>query len=251
MSRSPMAEPATSIDAEMSSLAGRPAETETTTASSCILAERSARSAHCRTAASASARSITVPAFMPRATVWPKPDDVDGVGAQAQHVLRRARPEAPDQARDLAGPDVERGDEHRAVGQQRLHLRGEAELEGAHALPPFFFGLSLAASMRACAARLREPHGHAVGQPEIDGDDVARDQVLFLVERDQALERGRDIGSRAAARRCRSSAAGSNAVRPRRPTRARSRASPDSDRAARGTASPASPRPARQRAAAR
>ena len=29
--------------------------------------------AHWRTAASASARSITVPAFMPRASVWPKP----------------------------------------------------------------------------------------------------------------------------------------------------------------------------------
>ena len=49
-------------------------------------------------------------------------------------------------------------------------------------------------------ARLRrslgEPHGHAIGKPEIDGDDIARDQVLFLVERDQPLQRGRDVGFR-------------------------------------------------------
>ena len=40
-------------------------------------------------------------------------DDVDRMGAPAQHVLRLARLEAPDQARDLAGPDVERGNQHR------------------------------------------------------------------------------------------------------------------------------------------
>ena len=44
--------------------------------------------------------------------------------------------------------------------------------------------------------RIREPHRHAVGQPQIDGDDVARDQVLFAVERDQPLQRGRDVGFR-------------------------------------------------------
>jgi hypothetical protein len=61
------------MEAEISSLDGRPAETEMTTESSCILALRSARSAHCRTAASASARSITPPDFMPRASVCPNP----------------------------------------------------------------------------------------------------------------------------------------------------------------------------------
>ena len=62
-----IAEPATSIEADISSLPGRPAETDTTTDSSCSLAARSARSTAWRIAASAAARSITVPAFMPRA----------------------------------------------------------------------------------------------------------------------------------------------------------------------------------------
>ena len=69
----PMLGPVTSIEAEMSSLAGRPAEIERMMESSCTFAERSARSAHCRMAASAWARSITLPAFIPRATVWPNP----------------------------------------------------------------------------------------------------------------------------------------------------------------------------------
>ena len=42
-------------------------------------------------------------------------DDVDGMGAPAQHVLRSARLEPRDQAGDLAGADIERGDERRAV----------------------------------------------------------------------------------------------------------------------------------------
>jgi hypothetical protein len=50
-----------------------PADIETTTDSSCMPAERSARSIACRIASSAPARSTTVPAFMPRASVWPKP----------------------------------------------------------------------------------------------------------------------------------------------------------------------------------
>ena len=125
-----------------------------------------------------------------------KADDVDRMGAQAQHVLGRPRLEAPDQAGDLAGADIERGDEHRTVGRQRLHLRREAELEGAHALPPFFLRLVLGRVDARLRGRLREPHRHAIGQPEIDGDDIARDQVLFLVERDQPLQRGRDVGFR-------------------------------------------------------
>ena len=73
MSCSLTVEPPTLIDADLSSLSGRPAETESTTDSSCIRAERSARSTACRTASSTSARSTTVPPFMPRASVWPKP----------------------------------------------------------------------------------------------------------------------------------------------------------------------------------
>ena len=62
------------------------------------------------------------------------------------------RLEPRDQADDLAGADVERGDDRRAARRHRLHLRGEAVME-AHAAPPFFFGLlALSASTRAAAA---------------------------------------------------------------------------------------------------
>ncbi len=40
-------------------------------------------------------------------------EDLDGVAAAAQHFLRRARLQPRDQAGDLAGADVERGDEPR------------------------------------------------------------------------------------------------------------------------------------------
>ena len=73
MSPSVTLAPATLTEAEISSLSGLQADIETTTDSSCILAERSARSMAWRIASSAPARSTTEPAFMPRASVWPNP----------------------------------------------------------------------------------------------------------------------------------------------------------------------------------
>src|SRR5258705_84686 len=65
----------------------------------------------------------------------------------------RMRRQAGDQAGDLAGADIERGDQRAALGRYRLHLGGEAVVEGVHALPPFGFGfLALSASSRAWAA---------------------------------------------------------------------------------------------------
>src|SRR4029453_4799740 len=81
-----------------------------------------------------------------------KSHDFGGVAAQRQPLLRRAWGQAADQAGDLAGADIERSDQHRAVARERFHLRSEAELEGGHAFPSLFFGLSLDASMPAFAA---------------------------------------------------------------------------------------------------
>ena len=64
---------------------------------------------------------------------------LDAVAAPAQHLLRRLRLEAGDQAHDLAGADVEGRHDRRTPRRDRLHLGREAVAE-AHALPPFFFG---------------------------------------------------------------------------------------------------------------
>src|SRR5262249_25906449 len=80
-------------------------------------------------------------------------EDLDGVRAPAQRLLRHARLQPSDQAGDLAGADVEHGNERRALERQRLHLGGNAMTERVHALPPLPFGfLILSASSRACAA---------------------------------------------------------------------------------------------------
>ena len=59
-------------------------------------------------------RSRRRPSCRARA-VWPKPMTSTRVAAPAQHVLRRLRLEPRDQADDLAGADVERRDERRAL----------------------------------------------------------------------------------------------------------------------------------------
>src|SRR5262249_5446213 len=81
-------------------------------------------------------------------------DNFDGVRAAAQNILRRMRPELPDQAHDFAGANVESGDDRRAATRQRFRLWREPELEDdAHALSPFLAaGFFLSSSERACAA---------------------------------------------------------------------------------------------------
>ena len=71
-------------------------------------------------------------------------------------------------------------------------------MEGAHASPPFFFFLLLERLVARLRRRIGEPHRHAVGQPQIDRDDVARQQLFVAIERHQPVERLLDIGFRQA-----------------------------------------------------
>src|SRR5215213_5663418 len=75
------------------------------------------------------------------------------MGAPWQHVLRRARLQLRDRAHDLAGADIERGDDGGAAARDRLHLGRKAVGQIGHASPPFFLALRAAASAssRACA----------------------------------------------------------------------------------------------------
>ncbi len=79
-------------------------------------------------------------------------DDVDRMGAPAQHVLRRPRLEAPDQAGDLAGADIERGDQHRTASAISGFIFGVRPNWRALMRAPFFFGLRPWPRRRACAA---------------------------------------------------------------------------------------------------
>ena len=143
------------------------------------------------------ARLTTPPAFMPRATVWPKPIDLDGVAAAREHLLRRVRPQPCDHADDLARADVERGDERAVARRDRLHLRRQAVVEGVHASPPFFFLVwPCSASSRACGRGVGQAHADAIRQAQIDHGDVARQELLVAIELDQPVERGVDIGFR-------------------------------------------------------
>ena len=120
-------------------------------------------------------------------------DHFDGVGPARQHLLRRMRPQPRDQAGDLARSDIERGDERAAPRRDRLHLRRQAVMEGIHALPSFFFFLSLSASSRACAAAGESRTVTRSGSRRSTDGDVARQKLLVAVERDQPVERLLDI----------------------------------------------------------
>ena len=125
-------------------------------------------------------------------------EHVHAVAAPAQHVLRRLRLEPRDHAGDLAGADIETGDHGGAPRRNRLHLGREAEAQHGHASLPFFLAfLSLLGRLERLVARRRGgiglPHGDAVGKPQIDLHDVARQQLLVAVEIDQQRERVRRL----------------------------------------------------------
>ena len=61
-------------------------------------------------------------------------EHVDRMGAARQHILRRARFQPRDRAHDLAGADVQRANDRRALARDRLHLRGKPVRQIAHAL---------------------------------------------------------------------------------------------------------------------
>ena len=81
-------------------------------------------------------------------------DDFDRMSPAGQDLLRRMWPQPGDEAGDFARAHVKRRDQCAASRRNRLHLRREAIVEGAHASPPFFFFLaaSFSAAARACAA---------------------------------------------------------------------------------------------------
>ena len=128
-----------------------------------------------RIASSAGARSTTVPAFMPCATRVAEAEHLDRMAAAAQRFVLRVRLQPRDQAGDLAGADVERGDERRAPRRQRLHSGRQAVRERAHASPPLALRRrSFMARSRACAAASESRTMTRSGQPQIDRGDVAR-----------------------------------------------------------------------------
>ena len=65
-----------------------------------------------------------MPAFMPRASVWLKPMTSIAWLRRRSTCCGPRGFEPRDQAGDLVGADVDRGDERRALGRDRLHLRG-------------------------------------------------------------------------------------------------------------------------------
>ena len=80
-------------------------------------------------------------------------DQLDGMGAPAQGLVRRARLQPRDHAGDLAGADIERGHQRGALLRHRARLRRLVAIKAGHASPAFFFGfLSLNSSSRALAA---------------------------------------------------------------------------------------------------
>src|SRR4029077_5395504 len=80
-------------------------------------------------------------------------DQFNGVGSSAQGIAWRAGFQACDQARDLAGADVERRHQRRPLVGHRARFRRLAAVKAGHASPAFFFGfLSLNKSSRALAA---------------------------------------------------------------------------------------------------
>src|SRR5450631_1173854 len=79
-------------------------------------------------------------------------DQLDGMAAPAQSVIRRARLQPRDHAGNLAGADIERRHQRAALLRHRARLRGLIAIKTGHALPAFLAFLSLNSSSRALAA---------------------------------------------------------------------------------------------------
>src|SRR3954463_16171928 len=75
------------------------------------------------------------------------------MGTTAQRVVRRRRLQPRDHAGDLAGADIERRHQRRALVVDGARLRGLVAIEAGHASPAFFLGfLSLKIFSGALAA---------------------------------------------------------------------------------------------------
>ena len=189
MSPSVTAPPASSILATKRSLPRRPPDSDTTTDSSCTLALLSAISMAWRTISSTSTRSTTPPAFMPLAAVWAKPSTrtpwlrrrSTSCGAcgssraimQAILLVPISRP---------ATTAVRCGDTGFILGVRPKRSTVMRRF------PCSCFLVLLGRLERLVARRgggIGLPHGDAVGQPQIDRHDVARQQLLVAVEIDQ------------------------------------------------------------------
>ncbi len=144
-----------------------------------------------------SARSITVPAFMPSASVWPKPmtsiewlrprstscgrtrPQTGRSGRRSCWCRRRAPRSAPSGWREAASSSAS----GRCWSVLMCHAPSSSPSSPLRRSPRLRGGVG-------------QPHRDAVGKAKIDGDDVAGDQVLLPVERDQPVERSLDAGLR-------------------------------------------------------
>src|SRR5450631_4450172 len=79
-------------------------------------------------------------------------DQLDGMAAPAQRVVRRARLQPRDHAGDLAGADIEGCHQRGALLRHRTRLRRLVAIKAGHASPAFFGFLALKRSSRALAA---------------------------------------------------------------------------------------------------
>ena len=123
-----------------------------------------------------------------------KADHLDRVASAAQCVALRIGRQPRDQARDLAGADVERDHQRRTARRQRLHFGRQAVVEGIHTLPSLLLlGLFLDGGIARLRRGVGELNGDAVGLAQVDRNDIARRQFLVAVERGELCECTVDI----------------------------------------------------------
>src|SRR5690242_6322701 len=91
-------------------------------------------------------------------------------------------------------PDLSGGGLRYARGVPRGISRGQLSRTAPLGLWP----LRLERLLALGGGGIGEPHRDAVGQPQVDRDDVAREELLVAIERRQPVERGGDIELRQA-----------------------------------------------------